>query len=322
MQYRNLPGTNLYVSALSLGTMMFGGQTDEAHSLSIMDYAYDQGINLWDTANMYNAGESERIVGMGLRGRRDRILLATKVNMPMGDNPFDRGLSRRNILSAVDASLTRLKTDYIDIYYLHAPDYETRLEETLEAMHSLVAAGKIRYIGVSNYAAWQISDILALCDKRNYVAPIITQNVYNLITRGIESELVPFLRAHDLGMTVYNPIAAGLLAGKHKPGVPAADTRFSNNEMYYRRYWKDANFDAIDALTALAAEHEMSLLTLAMRWCLDRPRVTTVITGVSKLEQLQQNIAAVDGPSLSDEIHAACDAIWQNLAGTPFAYNR
>lgn len=322
MKYNNLPGTSLKVSALSLGTMMFGGQTNEADSLAIMDYAFEQGVNFWDTANVYNQGESERIVGKALKNRRDDIILATKVFGQMGEGLNDKGLSRRNILSSVDASLTRLDTDYIDVYYLHAPDYETEIEETLETMTGLVKAGKIRYIGVSNFAAWQIADMLAVCDKRGYIAPIITQNVYNAITRGIETELVPFLQAHKLGMAVYNPIAGGLLAGKHRPGKPAENTRFAGNEMYYKRYWSDDNFAAVEKLTEIAAAHNMNVLQLAMRWCASRAGVTSIISGVSKLAQIEQNIATLDGDSLNQEVLAACDAVWSSLAGTRFGYNR
>jgi aryl-alcohol dehydrogenase-like predicted oxidoreductase len=322
MQYNYLPGASVSVSALSLGTMMFGGQTNEADSLAIMDYAYENGINFWDTANVYNQGESERIVGNALKGRRDRIFLATKVNGQMGDNPFARGLSRRSIVSAVDESLKRLGTDYIDLYYMHAPDYETKIEESLETMNTLVKAGKIRYVGVSNFAAWQVADMLAVCDKRGYVAPVVSQNVYNLITRGVETELVPFLKAHGLGMAVYNPIAGGLLAGKHKPGKPAENTRFSNNEMYYNRYWSDENFAAVEKLAKIAEAHGIGILELSMKWCAIRPGVTSVISGVSKLEQLRQNIASLEGAALSAEILEACDEVWRSLAGTRFGYNR
>jgi aryl-alcohol dehydrogenase-like predicted oxidoreductase len=322
MLYHNLPGTGVKISALSLGTMMFGGQTDEAASLSIMDYSYEQGLNFWDTANVYNQGESERIVGKALKGRREAIFLATKVNGQMGGNPFDRGLSRRNIVHAVDASLKRLNTGYIDLYYLHAPDYETAIEETLETMTNLVRLGKIHYIGVSNFAAWQIADILAACDKHGYIPPVITQNVYNLITRGTESELVPFLLKHKLGMAVYNPIAGGLLAGKHKPGTPAENTRFANNASYYDRYWSGENFAAVEKLTAIAKDEGISILELALRWCLDRPGVVTIISGVSKLEQIKQNIAVLDGPAPGKKALDACDEVWKSLAGTRFAYNR
>jgi aryl-alcohol dehydrogenase-like predicted oxidoreductase len=302
--------------------MMFGGQTGEAESLSIMDYAYENGINLFDTANGYAKGESEKIVGKGIKGRRDKIILATKVFAQMGGDPNDSGLSRRNILGALEASLGRLDTDYIDIYYLHAPDYQTSLDETLDTVSGLVRAGKVRYLGVSNYAAWQIADILALCDKRGYIAPVITQNVYNAITRGIEAELIPFLKAHGMNLTVYNPIAAGLLAGKHGPGKPAEDTRFALNKMYADRYWSGENFAAVEKLTALARENGMSLLQLAMKWCAAQKQVTSIITGVSRLSQLEQNIASLEGDPLSGEVLARCDEVWHSLAGTRFAYNR
>jgi aryl-alcohol dehydrogenase-like predicted oxidoreductase len=322
MQYVYFNGTRLRVSVLSLGTMMFGGQTNEAESLAIMDYAYGNGINLFDTANMYAKGESEKIVGKGLKGRRDKIILATKVFNQTSDDPNDSGLSRRNILNALEASLKRLNTDYVDLYYLHAPDYQTSLEETLDTMSGLVRAGKIRYLGVSNYAAWQIADILALCDKRGYIAPVITQNVYNAITRGIEAELIPFLKAHGMNLTVYNPIAAGLLAGKHKPGKPAEDTRFGQNKGYVERYWSDENFAAVEKLGAIARESGMSLLQLAMKWCAAQKQVASIITGVSRLSQLEQNIASVEGEPLGGEILARCDEVWRSLAGTRFAYNR
>ena len=322
MKYNQLAKTNLQVSQLSLGTMMFGGQTNESDSLAIMDYAYDQGINVFDTANVYNQGESERIVGKALKGRRDQIILASKVNGQMGKNPNDKGLGRRNILSAVEASLKRLDTDYLDLYYMHAPDYGTDLEESLETMSSLVKSGKARYLGISNFAAWQVADIFAICDKRNYVAPVITQNVYNLITRGIETELLPFLTAHPMGLTIYNPIAAGLLAGKHQPGSPAANTRFANNQMYFDRYWFDANFKAIEELTKIAMANHMTILELAMKWCAAHPQVTTILTGVSRLSQLEQNIASLKGNPINEAIFAQCNEVWHTLTGKTFQYNR
>lgn len=317
-----MPGTSLKVSRLSLGTMTFGSQTNEADSLKIMDYAFDRGINLFDTADVYNQGEGERIVGKGLKGRRDNILLATKVRNQMGNNPLDQGLSRRHLLSAVDASLKRLDTGYIDIYYLHAPDYDTGLEETLDTMTGLVRAGKIRYIGVSNYAAWQIADILAVCDKHSLIRPVVTQNVYNLITRGLEDELKPFLKAHNMGMIIYNPIAAGLLAGKHKPGQPEGNTRFAINRQYYNRYWLGENFNALERLTKIAADRGMTLLQLAYKWCVYHGNVTSVLSGVSRPEQLSQNISAIEGEPLDDVVIAACDGVWLSLVGNRFKYNR
>ena len=322
MLYNNLPGTGLKISRVSLGTMMFGAQTSETDSLSILDYAYENGVNFWDTANVYNQGESERIVGKALKGRRDEIILATKVCGQMGTKSNDTGLSRRNILAAVEASLKRLDTEYIDLYYMHKPDHETSLEESLETMSGLVKAGKVRYIGVSNFAAWQVADMLAICDKRGFIAPVISQNVYNLITRGVETELIPFMKAHKLGMAAYNPIAGGLLAGKHTPGKPADNTRFANSEMYYNRYWSEENFAVIEKLKEIASEHGMSILQLAMKWCVGQACVASVISGVSKLDQLKQNLASVEGPVLNERVLEACNGIWRTLAGTRFAYNR
>ncbi len=322
MQYLTLPRTNLTVSRLSLGTMMFGGQTDEGESLRIMDYAFDQGVNFIDTANVYNEGRSEIIVGKWLKNHRHETILATKVFGQMGTNPNDAGLSRRNILSAVDESLRRLGTDYIDIYYMHAPDYKTDIEESLEAMNGLVRSGKIRYPAVSNYAAWQIGDILHLCDRRGYVPPVISQNVYNMITRGLEAELLPFLKAHPMGMAVYNPIAGGLLTGKHKPGQPQENTRFAGNQEYYSRYWSDENFQTVEKISEIARRYGMSNLELAMKWCAAQSAVTSIISGVSRLEQLVMNIASLEGKPLDADVLAECDSVWRSLAGTRFAYNR
>lgn len=327
MLYTQIKNTALNVSLLSLGTMMFGGQTSDADSISIMDYAYDKGINLFDTANVYNNGESEKIVGKWLKGRRDKIILVTKVGYPMGGDLSKAGLSKNTILEAIDDSLTRLDTDYIDLYYMHAPDYNTPIEESLEAMTQIIQSGKAKYFGVSNFAAWQIADLLAACDKHGFIPPIITQNVYNPITRGIESELIPFLNAHDIALTIYNPIAAGLLAGKHKKGSPSENTRFSNSPVYYDRYWSDANFDAIDSLSEIASSLDLSLLELTMRWCVSQPKVSTIITGVSRLSQLEQNIATLDADSLdtlqlSKDVLAKMDAVWSTLTGNRFGYNR
>ncbi|NLN46891.1 MAG: aldo/keto reductase [Clostridiaceae bacterium] len=322
MEYRNLSATGIEVSRLCLGTMTFGGQTDEAESLRILRYAIDNGINFIDTANAYTGGSSEAITGKGIAADRSRIVLATKVYNPVGPDRNDRGLNRRHILRACEDSLRRLHTDYIDIYYLHAPDVHTPIDETLEAMDALVRSGKVRYVGISNHAAWQIGDFLHTAEKKNLAAPIITQNVYNLLTRGVEDELVPFLEAHQMGMAVYNPIAGGLLTGKHQPGSPTAGTRFALNRNYESRYWDDVNFQAVEQLAAIAKEHEMSLLQLAMRWIVTRRGVDTVITGVSRLEQIEQNIASIEGGALPPEVEEACDGVWRALTGDRFRYNR
>lgn len=322
METKYLPGAGIALSRLTLGTMMFGGQTDEEQSLRIMDLAIDQGINSFDTANTYNQGESERIVGKALKGRREKVFLATKVFGQMGQDPMDRGLSRRNILSAVEQSLKRLNTDYLDIYYLHAPDYQTPIEESLSAMDDLRRKGYVRYLGISNFAAWQAADILHVSDRRGYAPPVITQNVYNLLTRGLDAEFLPFLEAHPMGLAVYNPIAGGLLAGKHQAGKPREDTRFALNNMYFNRYWSDDNFDALEQLKQIAKEAGLTLLELAFKWVDQNPLVSTIITGVSKLEQLEQNLKMVGGEKLPQDTLDQCDALWKHLSGGRFAYNR
>ena len=323
MEYRKMPGTSLKLSVLSLGTMQFGGQTSEADSLKIMDYAFERGINVFDTADTYLGGEGEKVVGKGLKGRREKIILATKVGQKIGE---DQGLCRRHILAAVDNSLKRLGTDYIDIYYLHTPDYETTLEETMETMNTLVKAGKTRYIGVSNFASWQMADILSICNMRGYVPVVVCQNVYNLITRGVEAELIPFLQTHKMGMFAYNPIAGGLLTGKHNPGTPEQGTRFSDTHKqsasYSGRYWTDQNFAVVEKLKKIAGEHGMNIMQLAMKWCAQQKSVSSVLVGVSRLSQLEQHIPILEGDPLDKQVLEKCDEVWRTLTGNRFAYNR
>ena len=263
MQYINLPRTSIKVSRMCLGTMMFGGQTNEADSKAIMDYAFEQGVNFWDTASYYLEGEGEKVVGKGLKGRREKIILATKVFGKVGDDMNDQGLNRRHIINCTEGSLKRLGTDYIDLMYMHSPDHETEVEETLDTLTTLVRDGKIRYIGISNYAAWQVADIVAICDKRGYIKPIISQNVYNLLLRDVERELLPCLKAYKIGMSVYNPIAAGLLSGKYKSKELVENTRFTNNKLYYDRYWSDKYFEGLGKLTAIADKNGLPLIDMA-----------------------------------------------------------
>lgn len=322
MKLNVLPTTGVRLSQLTLGTMMFGGQTSEADSLNIMDLALDSGINSIDTASMYTDGESERIVGKALKGRRDKVILATKVAAAFSEDPNDQGLSRRSILASAERSLKHLQTDYIDLFYLHRPDYQTSLDESLYAMDMLVRSGKVRYPAISNFAAWQAGDVMHISERRGYAPPVVSQNVYNLLTRGLESEFLPYAKAHPIGLAIYNPIAGGLLAGKHQAGAPRNDTRFAQNKMYYDRYWSQENFDAVEKLKGIAAQAGISLLELSYRWVAQHPQVTTIISGVSRLEQLEQNLKLLDGPALSEDTLSACDDVWHGLAGTRFKYNR
>jgi aryl-alcohol dehydrogenase-like predicted oxidoreductase len=302
--------------------MMFGGQTNEGDSLSIMDYCFDHGVNFWDTADIYNSGESEKIVGKALKGRRDDIILATKVFYPPSKKLNDSGLSRRHIMQSIDGSLKKLNTDYVDIYYMHAPDYETGLDETLDTLSALVRSGKVRYLGVSNFASWQIADIHGLCERKGYIKPIISQNIYNLLLRDVEQELAPCLKAHDMGMAVFNPIAGGFLTGKYKSRELPANTRFANQKNYVDRYWSEDNFKALEKFEAIAGKNGINLLELALRWTINRLSVNALVCGVSKLDQIKTNIAAMDNTGISEEAIKACDDVWYDMVGKRFAYNR
>lgn len=323
MKYARMTGTGLRVSQICLGTMTFGGQVDETEGNQILHAALDLGINFVDTADMYTGGESERIVGKALRGIRDKVVLATKVCNAVGPGPNDQGLGRIHILRGVEESLKRLQTDYIDIYYLHRPDHGTPLEETMSAMNDLVRAGKVRYIGLCNYASWSISDIRALCKEMGYSQAVINQTVYNLLTRGIEDELLPMSQAHSMGVIVYNPLASGLLTGKHLGNAPAEGSRLADSKLYYDRYWNDANLVAVEKLKAVAAKEGISLLEMALRWCANQPRIDSVLMGVSKLAHVTQNVRFLTNGALSEECLNACDQIWNELPlGNRFKYFR
>lgn len=323
MKYVNLPGTGLTVSKVCLGTMTFGDQVAENDATAIIHQALDSGVNFVDTADQYVKGLSEEITGRALAGRRDKVILATKVFNPTSPDPNDRGHSRRHIINAIDASLRRLGTDYVDIYYLHSPDHVTPFEETLQTMDMLVNQGKIRYVGVSNYAAWEVSDLLAIARLNGYQAPVITQNVYNLLTRGIESELLPQTAKHNLGVIVYNVLMGGLLTGKHSKGAPAAGSRMADNKMYSDRYWSDENFDAASALASVAEGAGLSPADLAMRWAANQPGITSVLLGVSKIGHLEANLAALLADPLPADVLASCDEIWAGLSvGSRFKYYR
>lgn len=321
MQYNNIKGTGLAVSKMCLGTMMFGGQTNEEESLKIIDYALDNGVNFFDTANIYTGGESERILGQGLKGKRERAIVATKVGGPAYKGPNGSGQGRTYILRSVEDSLRRLQTDYIDVLYMHFPDPKTPLAETIETMTGLVRSGKIRYYGVSNHSAWQLCSMVHQAKESGNIAPVITQTVYNPITRGADDEMLPFLKEYNIGMAAFNPIAGGLLSGKHTREKAAENSRFSNDGGYNRRYWKEKNFDAIDILTEAANELGISLLELSFRWHLSNPMVDSVISGVSKYSQVVQNIEIFSGDPLPKETLEKCNAAWDLVRGNYFNYH-
>ena len=321
MEYVRLGRTGLPVSRLCLGTMTFGLQCDEPTSVSILDAAYDAGITFLDTADVYplggdtsTVGRTEDIVGRWLAaspGRRDDIVLATKCVGAMGERPWQRGASRRHIVEAVDASLRRLGVERIDLYQLHSPDPETPIEESLQALDDLVRAGKVGYVGCSNFLAYQLARALGRSEALGLARFDSVQPRYNLLFRQIERELLPLAEQDGVGVIPYNPIAGGMLTGKHKRGAPTESTRFtlgSASTNYQGRYWNDAAFDTVDALGELATEAGVSLTTLAVRWVLANPVITAPIIGASRPEQLADSIAALDAP-LPDDLAARMDEL-------------
>jgi aryl-alcohol dehydrogenase-like predicted oxidoreductase len=302
MEYRQLGHSGLRVSALTLGTMTFGGQggfaavgdTDVAGARRQVDMCLDAGVNLIDTADVYSSGLSEEITGEVLNGRRDRVLLSTKVRMGMGDGPNDAGLSRQHIIAGCEASLRRLGTDHIDIYHVHEWDGQTRLEETLSALNVLVQSGKVRYLAASNYAGWQLMKALAAADARGYERFAAQQIYYSLQARDAEYELVPLAVDQGLGILVWSPLAGGLLSGKYRrSGSPTAGTRQVSgtwNEPPVRD--QEKLYDTIEVLYDVAGSHGATPAQIALAWLLGRPAVTSVIVGARTDEQLLDNLGA------------------------------
>lgn len=325
MQYKKLGKTGLKVSELCLGTMIFGSQVDGAEATNIIKAALDAGVNFFDTADQYVQGRSEEIVGQALKGERRSVVLATKVANRMGPGPNDVGLSRKHIMQAIEDSLRRLDTNYVDLYYAHLPDYDTPIQETLRAMDDLVRQGKVRYIACSNFRAWQLCQALWVSDVHHLARFDCIQSPYNLLTRDIEYELLPLCDSEGVGVTVYNPLAGGLLTGKHDPNKPPSKgSRFaldSIGQMYYERYWSADNFDAVARLRETASAHGRSLTQFALAWLLRSNTVTSIIFGASSPWQLEENLRATE-LTLSQEELAACDDVWHHLRPLRFFYGR
>jgi 1-deoxyxylulose-5-phosphate synthase len=302
--------------------MTLGGQADATASAAMIDACLDAGINFIDTANVYNGGKSEEITGNILKGRRHRVVLASKVRGKMGEGADESGLSKAAIHRAIDDSLRRLQTDYLDLYYLHQPDYDTPIAETLAAMEDLVKAGKVRYPAVSNYAAWQVAQMYCIAQKCGYKPAWVSQPMYNLIARGIEPEYLPMCKEFGVSTIVYNPLAGGLLTGKQRPDAPVAGSRFDKNKMYLDRYWHEQDFAAVEQLQAIAGRAGRSMVSLALNWLLHHTPADCVILGASRLDQIQQNLAVLDDGPLTPDTLAACDEVWRGLRGITPQYNR
>jgi aryl-alcohol dehydrogenase-like predicted oxidoreductase len=321
---RAVPGTDLRIGRAVLGTMTFGDQVDADQAEQLVHRARDLGVTMFDTANVYNDGCSEQILGRILAPFRDEVQIATKVGVPPSsaapDAPrLDRGSVRREC----EASLRRLGVDHVDLYYLHTPDPRTPMPETLAACAELVAEGKVRHLAISNHAAWQITDAVHLADANGWPRVRASQPMYNLLARRIEDEYAACSQHLQLADLVYNPLAGGLLTGKHRfDAAPAEGTRFDRRRQYRDRYWNEDQFTAVERLSAIAADAGVTLVELAVRWLLSRPLVDGVIFGVSSLEHLESNLAAAHGPAPDADTCARIDEVWDLLRGAAPRYNR
>lgn len=311
--------TGLKVSRLALGTMTFGLQTEESVAFRILDKAAHAGINLLDTADVYPlgggleaAGRTEEIVGRWLQGRRSAFVLATKAVGAMGPADWDQGASRKHLLDAIDASLRRLQTDYVDLYQLHSDDPDTPLDETLAALDTIVRSGRARYVGVSNFLAWRLATALGRAELLRLTRFVCVQPRYSLLFRQIERELLPLCEAEGLAVIPYNPLAGGLLTGKHQAGAaPTPGTRFtlgSAGQRYQERYWNERAFATVAALRDVAAQAGMSMTRMSVAWVLANPVVTAPLLGASRPEQLDETLAAA-AVSLPADVKARLDAL-------------
>ncbi|HEY1011912.1 MAG TPA: aldo/keto reductase, partial [Herpetosiphonaceae bacterium] len=302
MDYLNLGRTGLKVSRVCLGAMTYGTPAwrpwvlDEAASRPFIKRALELGINFFDTANMYSDGASEEVLGRALRdfARREEVVIATKVFFPTGPGPNQRGLSRKHLFDAIDASLKRLGTDYVDLYQIHRWDSATPIEETLEALHDIVKAGKVRYIGASSMYAWQFARSLYLAERHGWTRWSAMQNHYNLIYREEEREMLPLCQAEGVGVIPWSPLARGFLAGNRRAKGDEPTTRAKTDDFAHAMYYQEADFAVLERVTGLAARRGVSPAQIALAWLLHQPGVSAPIVGASKMEQLEQAVAATE----------------------------
>jgi aryl-alcohol dehydrogenase-like predicted oxidoreductase len=302
MEYVNLGSSGLKVSRICLGTMTYGTPEwrdwvlPEVEARPFIQRALELGINFFDTADMYSQGMSEEVVGRALRdfARREEVVLATKVFFPTGEGPNQRGLSRKHIMEAIDASLRRLGTDYIDLYQIHRWDDETPIEETLEALHDLVKAGKVRYLGASSMYAWQFAKALCLADQHGWTRFVSMQNHYNLVYREEEREMLPLCRAEGIGVIPWSPLARGFLAGTRHRSGGGETTRSKSDSFAQRMYFQEMDFAVVERAEALAERRGVTPAQIALAWLLHQEGVTAPIIGASKMAHLEQAVAALE----------------------------
>jgi aryl-alcohol dehydrogenase-like predicted oxidoreductase len=311
MEYRTLGRTGVKVSPLCLGAMNFGGPTSEEDSLAIINRAMEGGINFIDTANVYNQGESERIVGRALKenGKRDQVVLATKVYNFVGDQPNDGGVSRYHILKACEDSLRRLQTDHVDLYQLHRPSMSVPQDETLRALDDLIRAGKIRYIGSSTFPAWKIMEALAISERYNLARYVSEQPPYNLVDRRVENELIPLCQAHELAILPWSPLAGGILAGRYAPdrAIPDGSRATRTGKFFTDRITQRAQ-QVGEQVVQLAQERSMTAAQLSLLWVKDQPGVTAPIIGPRTLPHLEQALAVM-GKTFAEADRPVFDAL-------------
>ncbi|MCG7378233.1 aldo/keto reductase [Paenibacillus sp. ACRSA] len=300
MEFRHLGNSGLRVSALGLGTNAFGKRADEPTSTRIIHAALDQGINFIDTANIYAGTESERIIGQALAGKRENAVLATKAGLPRHDGPHGRGSSRYHLQQELEHSLRRLRTDYMDLYQIHTFDSHTPLDETLRTLDDMVSSGKVRYIGASNYAAWELMKALGTSELKGYVRYISTQTSYSLADRTPELELVPLCLDQGVGIIPYFPLAGGILTGKYNGEQAVPSGSRADTDPSFNRFLLEHNIDLGRQVSEKAAEHGCSPSVLSLAWLLARPAVSTVIVGATHTEQLEHNLQSLELKLTSD----------------------
>lgn len=307
MKYTFLGSTGVQVSKLCFGTMSFGGDADEATSAALFSRCRDAGINFFDCANTYSGGRAEEILGRLVQGSRHELILTSKFYFPMGSDINVRGGSRRNMRLAVEGSLKRLGTDYLDVYFIHHFDEHTPLDETLRGLDNLVRSGKILYPGVSNFAAWQIAKALGISALHGWASFAVIQPMYNLVKRQAEVEILPLAQSEGLGVIPYSPLGGGLLTGKYAPGVRPESGRLVENPMYIRRYAGDETYQTAGRFTQFAHERGFDPAALAVAWAAAHPGVTAPIIGARNLTQLEGSLKAMDidmTPALRAEVSA------------------
>lgn len=307
MKYRHLGKSGLSVSVLGLGANAFGGRADQETSIRVLHHAVSVGVIFIDTANVYTNTRSEEIIGEAFAGRRHEVILATKVGMKRGEGPNDRGSSRQHIVDEVEQSLRRLRTDYIDLYQIHTFDPATPQEETLRALDDLVRAGKVRYIGASNFAAWQLLRALDISDRLGLAPYVSVQPGYSLVDRGIERDLIPFCEQYGVGVIPYFPLAGGILTGKYAGGAVPAGSLLEKNPNFAQRM-DEARLRMGEQVAALAQELDTTATALSLAWLMHRPSVSTVIAGATRESQIDDNCRAVD-LSLSPEVLTRLDEL-------------